>query len=108
MKQKKQVVQFALDKFTKTNCNSGHLKYIVKGYTRKGDILYFDEGDNEDGFGDFIKELEITKSAALFIPENSLQATLEFLNELKHSIENARLTLIFNNKRCWKKIVFTF
>lgn len=107
MKNKK-TNQFALDKHTVVLCETNNIKYIAKKYTSKGGIIYFKENTIEDGFGPIINELENFKKAELFVPENNLQAVLEFLQELKHSVKNAQLTLKYYNKRYWKEIIFQF
>ena len=104
----KNKTQFALDKHTSVLGEAKHLKYIAKKYTSKGGIIYYKENTIEDGFGALIYELENLKKAELFVPENNLQAVLEFLQELKHSVKNAQLTLKYYTKRYWKEIIFQF
>jgi hypothetical protein len=104
----KNTTQFALDKQTVVYRETDSIKYIVKNYTSQGGIIYFKENNNEDGFGSLINELDKSKKAELFVPENNLQAVLEFLQELKHSVKNARLTLKYHNTRYWKEIIFQF
>ena len=100
---------FALDKQTGSDLGSARkLKYIAKDYTNDGSIIYFMENAKEDGFGDLIRELEHKKKAELIIPADNLQPVFEFLGELKHSVENAKLTLTYKNKKSWKKICFQF
>ena len=104
----KNTTQFALDKQTVVYRETGAIKYIAKKYTSEGGIIYFKENNNEDGFGSLINELDEFKKAELFVPENNLQAVLEFLQELKHSVQNAQLTLKYYNTQHWKKITFQF
>jgi uncharacterized protein YlbG (UPF0298 family) len=104
----KKTNQFALDKQTVVYRETDTIKYIAKRYTSEGGIIYYKENTIEDGFGALIYELENLKKAELFVPENNLQAVLEFLQELKHSVKNAQLTLKYYNQRYWKEIIFQF
>ncbi|UAM97256.1 hypothetical protein K8354_13130 [Polaribacter litorisediminis] len=104
----KNTTQFALDKQTVVYKETDSIKYIAKKYTSEGSIIYFKENNHEDGFASLINELDQFKNAELFVPENNLQAVLEFLQELKHSVKNARLTLKYCNNQRWKKITFQF
>ena len=97
----KNTTHFALDKHTVVLCEANNIKYIAKKYTSKGGIIYFKDNTTEDGFGSLINELENFKKAELFVPENNLQ-------ELKHSVQNAQLTLKYHNTRYWKEIIFQF
>ncbi|QXP70759.1 hypothetical protein H0I29_01290 [Polaribacter sp. R2A056_3_33] len=104
----KSTTQFALDKQTMVYKESDAIKYIAKKYTSNGSIIYFKENNNEDGFGSLINELDEFKKAELFVPENNLQAVLEFVQELQHSVQNAQLTLKYYTPQHWKKITFQF
>lgn len=104
----KNTTQFVLDRQTTLLKKTANTKYIVQNYAKNGQIIYFQEETTEDGFRDIIHQLSQFKKAELIVPENNLQAVLEFLQELKHSVENARLTLKFYTAQHWKKITFHF
>ena len=68
------------------NCIS-KAKYIASSYNEKGEIQYYEEDQSEDGFRDIIKDLQSKKEVILYTSQKRMKATLEFLNELKFSVE---------------------
>lgn len=84
-------------------------KYIAKSYKKNGGILYFDEDDPDDGFGAIINDLQNAEQVQLFTSKDKMKATIEFLNELKFSVEKAMLTLVFKNKEDeWTRVAYKF
>ncbi len=84
-------------------------KYIAKSYKKNGGILYFDEDDPDDGFGAIINDLQNAEQVQLFTSKDKIKATIEFLNELKFSVENSVLTLVFkNDKNVWTETNYEF
>lgn len=100
--------QFVLDKTTPKLKTRKNTKYMIKTYSKKGKIIFFEEENIEDGFNGIISQLTEYNKAELFVPVHNLKAILEFLDELKHSVQNAQLTLKFYQQNSWHKVTFQF
>jgi hypothetical protein len=75
------------------------VKFIAKAYTENGNILYFDDDDKDDGFSDIISDLNNGMETFLLARKNKIRAVWEFIEELKFSVENGKLHLVFTDSK---------
>jgi len=86
--------------------NSYVIKYIAMDFSQDGSIVYFEEGDREDGFAQIIKDLEAGEEVWLYTEIQKLQATFSFIQELKFSADRGRIWLVYFYEGEWQKIAY--
>lgn len=99
---------YAMDKQTPGAGENKNIKFIAKSYKPDGNIIYYEDNEVEDGFSEIIKDLKNGNDTSLFFSKDKIKATLDFIEELKFSVENAKLKLIFKQNNTTEEIIFTF
>jgi len=100
---------YCIDKSMELDKRISNIKYIAKSYNEKGEIQYYEEDQPEDGFRDIIKDLQAKKVVILYTSQKRMKATLEFLNELKFSVEATILTIIFKDEEHkWTEVKYEY
>ena len=97
-----------MDRSVKGISNEQTIKYIAKSYKSNGDIVYYKDGEKDDGFADIIEDLQKGNNTFLISNKDRMKATFEFLEELKFSVENATLKIIFKDNMITEEITFSF
>ena len=99
---------YAMDKQTPGASKTKNIKYIAKSYKPNGDIIYYKDGENADGFSSIIEDLQSGNETLLLSNKSKMKATFEFLEELKYSVENTTLKILFKDKDTTEEVVFSF
>ena len=99
---------YAIDKSTLGVENMKSIKYIAKSYKKNGEIIYYEDGEKEDGFSNIIQSLNQGEETYLYANKDKLKPTFEFIEELKFSVENAKLRIIFRDEDKTEEVSFSF